>query len=367
MTITLTICTVSFAADEASFQNAFMLVAEKAGPAVVTINIEKTTKVKVTGPVVKLQQIPSKGEQDEFLRSFFGPGGERELKQQGFGSGFIISKDGYILTNHHVVEGAEKISVNLPDGRAFPVEWVATDKISDLSLLKISAPNLPYAELGDSDTVRAGQWVAALGNPLGNMIKSAQPTVTVGVVSALHRSLPIASKTVQRRYVNLIQTDAAINIGNSGGPLCDINGKVIGINVAMFSQGGANTGINFAIPVNSAKRVLEQLMKGKDVIYGWIGIGLQEVTPSIAESLKLRNAEGAVVAQIAEGSPAAAGGLSLGDIVKTYNGTNVIDVKDFITKINYSKPGDVAEIGIVRKGREIRLKVTIGIEAAAKR
>ena len=337
--------------NEAEIENAFTKVAEKVGPAVVTIYVDKVGRVALIGP----NKVIAEDEQTrEFMKNFFGNIPQAEFKQQGFGSGVIIDKVGHILTNQHVINGANKITVILPDGRSFEAEVEGEDKRGDIAVLKIEAPDLPSAELGDSDSLKAGQWSIAIGNPFGNVVKSPQPTVTVGVISALHRSLPVTGQSVERSYLDLIQTDAAINIGNSGGPLCDLNGKVVGINVAMFSQGGGNTGMSFAIPVNRAKRILADLIKGRRVVYGWLGIGVQEAAG---------NSGGAVVAIVQKDSPAEASGLKAGDVIKTYGGEPVKGVKDLVSRINYSKVGEKVPIGISREGKTKTLMATIGVEA----
>ncbi|HDN85752.1 MAG TPA: trypsin-like serine protease, partial [Candidatus Omnitrophica bacterium] len=256
-------------------EEATIKVAEKVGKAVVSISTvvrKKMGRWEFEPPF-----------EDEFFRRFFEEFfGEfpRERKEIGLGSGVIIDKDGYILTNEHVIQGAEEIKVRLPDGREFKAEVKGVDKRSDLAVIKINAHNLPVAELGDSDNLKIGQWVVAIGNPFGFAIESPQPTVTVGVISALHRYLPRIGKR-ERFYDDLIQTDAAINPGNSGGPLVDLNGKVIGINVAIITTSGGYEGIGFAIPINRAKRILGKLIRGEKILYGWLGITIQDLNEDL--------------------------------------------------------------------------------------
>lgn len=243
-----------------ALENNFIKVAQEVGPGVVSISTEHTETITGGG------LIPFFGVDDfffdQFFKDFFGeiPGGT--FKQRGLGSGFVIHQEGYILTNQHVIQDADKITVTLPDGRRFDAKVKASDMRSDLAIIKIDAQDLPGVKLGNSDQVKIGQWAIAIGNPYGFAVGSAEPTVTVGIVSALNRSLP-QQRREQRTYVDLIQTDAAINPGNSGGPLVNLKGEVIGINVAIFSPSGGSIGIGFAIPINKANEVLAKLMAGE--------------------------------------------------------------------------------------------------------
>lgn len=351
--------------DARALQDAFTKVAERVGPAVVTIAMERTGKlVFVPGKPFYFQQFGRQGQSqqnpfEEYLKSFFGDLPYREFKQQGLGSGFIVDAEGHVLTNQHVIERADKITVILPDGRQFAGRLIGEDRRSDIAVLKVDAPDLPYAPLGDSETIETGQWAIAIGNPFGNIVKSPQPTVTVGVISALHRSLPILGEPTERNYMNLLQTDAAINPGNSGGPLCDIDGKVIGINVAIFSQSGGNIGLGFAIPVNTAKRVLDAVLAGKRVVYGWLGISMQAVSPDIAAYFKVPTPEGAMVVDIVNASPAAKAGLKRGDIIRTYNGTPLRDPNDLFEKVNSSAIGQTVKLGIIRDGASRTVTATV--------
>jgi len=250
-------------------------VAEEVGKAVVSISTEKTEKIG--GPRVRKYQFgfPFGGENpfeddlfDRFFDDFFG-GFDREYKQQGLGSGVIIDKEGYILTNEHVVGDADKLTVTLSDGREFKAEIKGTDQRSDLAIIKIDARDLPFAELGDSSNVKIGQWVLAIGNPFAFALENPEPTVTMGVISALHRSLGRGLGR-NRDYSDLIQTDAAINPGNSGGPLVNLSGQVIGINVAIFSTSGGYQGVGFAIPINTARKIVSRLIEGKKILYGQV-------------------------------------------------------------------------------------------------
>jgi serine protease Do len=351
--------------DAKGLESDFTKVAGKVGPAVVTVAMERTGTVMVFGPGQPFiqrpgpQLPPGQDPFEQFFKSYFGQLPQREFKQQGLGSGVIFDKRGYVLTNQHVVEGANKITVILPDSRAFPAKLLGEDKRRDIAVLKIEAQDLPVAELGDSDGLKPGQWAIAIGNPFGHIVRSPQPTVTVGVVSALHRSLPIANQAAERSYVNLIQTDAAINPGNSGGALCDLNGKVIGINVAMLGQGGGNVNIGFAIPINTVKSVLNELISGKTIAYGWIGVGAQNITPDMAQYFGLSSTAGAMIAAIDNTGPAARAGLKVGDIILKFNGEIVKNNQDLIDMINNSRPGDKAALDVIKDKKPSRVRVEI--------
>ncbi|MDD5254616.1 MAG: trypsin-like peptidase domain-containing protein, partial [Candidatus Omnitrophica bacterium] len=263
-------------------EDAVVNVANTAGKAVVSISTEITSKSQGVRRFYFGQpfgESPFGGNDlERFFNDFFGEIPEREYKQTGLGSGVIIDQEGYILTNEHVVRGADKITVTLSDGREFKGEVKGQDMRSDLAVIKINANSLPIASLGDSDGLRIGQWVVAIGNPFGFALENPEPTVTAGVISALHRSLGRGLSRGERDYNDLIQTDAAINPGNSGGPLVNLKGEVIGINVAIFSTSGGYQGIGFAIPVNNAKRILSRLIEGKKILYGWMGVTIQDLT-----------------------------------------------------------------------------------------
>jgi serine protease Do len=344
------------AADLRTVESGFENVIDTVGPAVVTIAMERTGKIIQQAPLVQ-------GPFNQYFRNYFGQNIEREVKQQGLGSGVIFDKSGYILTNQHVIEGASKITVILPDNRAFPAIVLGEDRRRDLACLKIDAAGLPAAEFGDSDKVRAGQWAIAIGNPFGHVVQSPQPTITVGVVSALHRSIPFANQAMDRSYVNLIQTDAAINPGNSGGPLCGIDGKVIGINVAMLNQGGGIVDIGFAIPINTVKLVLGDLMSGKKIAYGWMGIGAQDITPEMAKYLGLVSTSGTLIPVIDSAGPAAKAGLRPGDVILRFNGEDVKNSQGLMDKISATMVGDVVNLDIIRDKRPDKIRVVIGPRA----
>ncbi len=302
------------------------------------------------------------GENDPFRRffeDFFGEIPEREYKQMGLGSGVIIDEEGYILTNEHVIGGADKITVTLSDGREFKGEIKGQDVRSDLAVIKINARNLPIAKLGDSENLRIGQWVVAIGNPFGFALQNPEPTVTVGVISALHRSL---GRTISRErdYGDVIQTDAAINPGNSGGPLVNLNGEVVGINVAIFSTTGGYQGIGFAIPINTAKRILDQLIAGKKILYGWLGVTVQDLTDDLAKHFGVSDTKGALIANVLEGSPAEKGGLKEGDIIRRFDNQTIDSVRELLNVVGRTEVGRRVEVVVTREKKELALKVEIG-------
>lgn len=341
-------------------EGAFMSVAREVYPAVVSITTVHIEKIGGFG----FRRFGGQfGDDffDEFFREFFGGFPEREYKAIGLGSGVIIDKEGYILTNHHVVEGSEKdqVTVKLPDGREFKGRTTGVDPRSDLAIVKIDAKDLPVARLGDSDKLEIGQWAIAIGNPFGFVLNDPSPTMTVGVISALHRTLPQTVET-GRYYGDLIQTDAAINRGNSGGPLVNIDGEVIGINVAIFTTTGGYQGIGFAIPINTAKEVIDDLVKGRKVLYGWLGVKIQDITQSLAEYFGLPDREGVIVAEVLKDGPAEAAGFKEGDIIKTFDGKSVRNTQELIKRVSRTKVGREVEVGVLRDKETFSLWVKVG-------
>jgi serine protease Do len=331
---------------------AFVNVVEKAKPAVVHIRVEKTTTSRTPGGTS-----PEEMFNHPFFDQFFGPQfrrqqpAPREFKQQGQGSGFIISKDGFILTNNHVVEGADSINVTLSDNREFDAKVIGTDPQSDVALLKIEDPaNLPVLPLGDSGNLEAGEWVIAIGNPFG-----LSQTVTVGVVSATGRSGVGISD-----YENFIQTDAAINPGNSGGPLLNGRGEAVGINTALFSRTGGYMGIGFAIPINMAKLIQDQLQKEGKVTRGWLGVVIQDVNKELAKSFGLKQTSGILISEVQKDSPASAAGLKQGDVILRLNNNVMNNVSDLRNRVALLQPKSKAILDIIRDGREKKVQVTIG-------
>jgi serine protease Do len=346
------------ATEEQVLENSFIKVAREVGPAVVSISTEHTERLKSRSYFPFFGDDQFEDYFDQFFRDFFGELPQREYKQMGLGSGFIIDEEGYILTNQHVIQDADKITVTLPDGRRFNAQLKGSDARSDLAVIKIEARHLPVARLGNSDEVRIGQWAIAVGNPFGFAVGSAEPTITAGIVSALNRSLP---QTYGRRnYIDLIQTDAAINPGNSGGPLVNIRGEVIGINVAIFSPSGGNIGIGFAIPVNAARDIKARLIAGKKILYGWVGISVQDLDEELAAYFGLEQPQGALVLKVLEDSPAEKAGFKEGDIIIKFLGREIKNVRELLSQIGKTQVGKVAPIEVIRDSRPITLKVKVG-------
>jgi len=327
------------------FQSLSPLVKELS-PSVVNIS---TTSVSKSGARSFKSPFGNRGDDpfDDFFEKFFGDSPQREFKRQGLGTGFIYSEDGYIVTNNHVVERATDIKVLLQNGDSYPAEVIGTDPKSDLALLKIEPDTkLPAVKFGDSDTLEIGDWVLAIGNPFG-----LGHTVTAGIISAKGRSLGLGS------YDDFIQTDAAINPGNSGGPLFNFNGELIGVNTAIIAGG---QGIGFAIPVNMTKNVVTQLKDGGKVVRGWIGVYVQQVTPEIAESLDLNDDEGALVADVTEGGPAAQAGVKRGDIIVELNGNKIEEMSDLPKLVAGYTPGTNTKLKVIREGKEKALNIKLG-------
>ncbi len=291
------------------------------------------------------------GENDpfsQFFRHFFGQM-PRNFTQRALGSGVIIDEDGSIVTNAHVVKGADKIVIKLEDQRSFDAKVVGVDEKTDVALLKISSPgNLHVATLGDSNSLQVGDWVVAIGNPFG-----LSETVTAGIVSAKGRVIG------EGPYDDFIQTDASINPGNSGGPLLNLQGDVVGINAAIFSQSGGNIGIGFAIPINLVKNVVEQLKAHGKVVRGWLGVSIQNLTPELARSFGLEKTEGALVADVTPESPAARAGLQRGDIIVEYNGTHIDDAHQLPALVAATEIGRTLALTVLRGGERKSLSVTV--------
>jgi Do/DeqQ family serine protease len=288
---------------------------------------------------------------DPLFRRFFGaPFGDESQRATSLGSGVIASEAGYILTNHHVVEGAEEIEVALADGKKLQAKVVGNDPETDLAVLRVNAEGLPAITFGSAEALRVGDAVLAIGNPLG-----VGQTVTAGIVSALGRSgLGI------NVFENFIQTDAAINQGNSGGALVDARGNLVGINTAILSQTGGSIGIGFAIPVSTARMVLEQVVRTGTVTRGWIGVELQEINPALAESFQLQAGEGVIVAGVLPGGPADKAGVKPGDVLLAIEGRPVADSLAVLNLVAGLAPGASAALKVKRKGQALELAVTVG-------
>lgn len=330
-----------------SLGRAFVEVAKKVQPAVVNVTTEKTVTMK---PWDRFGEDFFKGSPfEDFFRGFgFSPrekGKEYRQKQRSGGSGVIVDKEGYILTNNHVVEGVDKVKVRLNDGREFTATLKGQDRRTDLAVLHIKAKDLPVAALGDSDKLEVGEWAIAIGSPFG-----LEHTVTVGVISAKGRS-GLGTGT----YEDFVQTDASINPGNSGGPLINIDGEVIGIN-AMIIQPG--TGIGFAIPINTAKQILNDLIKQGKVVRPWLGISAQDLSPEMIEHFQVKEKEGVLVAQVHPGTGAEKAGLASGDIIKSVDDRPIKNVNELVKEIQKKKVGQKVKLNLIREGKAMTLEVT---------
>ncbi len=318
-------------------------IAAKVVPSVVSISSMKTV----------VQQSPFFN--DPFFRDFFGGGVPQERVQRALGSGVIVSSDGYIVTNNHVVGGADKVEVQLSDGRVFPATIVGTDPKSDVAIIKINKTGLPAIKIGDSSKLRIGSFVMAIGNPFG-----LGGTVTMGIVSALGRSgLGITD------YENFIQTDAAINPGNSGGALVNMKGELVGINTAILSRSGGNVGIGFAIPVDLVMSIKGSIDKYGKVVRGWLGVSVQEITPDIAKGLGMVSAKGALVSEVFKNSPAEKAGMKRGDVIVGIDGQPVQNTASMRFLISEVTPGSTVKVKVLRDGKEKVIPVVAGDLAKA--
>jgi serine protease Do len=284
-----------------------------------------------------------------FGQSPFGQQGPQAMPQTAQGSGFIIKPDGYILTNAHVVGNGGEVTVRLTDKREFKAKVIGTDPRSDVALIKIEAKDLPVVEIGDPSKAKVGEWVAAIGSPFGF-----ENSISAGIVSAKGRALPDES------YVSFIQTDVAVNPGNSGGPLFNLNGEVIGINSMIYSRTGGYMGVSFAIPIDVAMDVANQLQSHGKVTRGRLGVQIQELSQELAKSFGMKDAKGALVASVEPGSPAEKAGLKSGDVIVEFDGKAVTDSRDLPKMVGMTKPGTDAKVKIYRQGEEKTLTVAVG-------
>ncbi len=332
------------------FPKSFADLVQKVKPAVV--NVSTTTVVKIPGGPFKHFFGPDEG--GDFFRRFFGEVPDQELRQRSLGSGFIIDKEGYIITNNHVVDNAEEISVKLADGREYKAKVIGRDPKTDLALIKISSlfKDLPFIPLGDSEKMRVGDWVLAIGNPFG-----LEETVTQGIISATGRVIGSGP------YDNFLQTDAPINPGNSGGPLINLTGEVIGINSAIVQAG---QGIGFAIPSNLAKNIVPQLKEKGKVTRGWIGVSVQAVTPEIAQALGVKGPQGALVSEVVLGGPAEAAGVKRGDVIVSFGGKEIRKVGDLTLAVAETPAGKRVDLKVIRDSRELTLAIKAGEMPAGK-
>ena len=336
----------------------FTDIVTNTAPAVVNISTSQTIKQhRPRMPHDQMPQAPDGTPFDDFFRRFFGDpdgngdngGGNEEFSNRSLGSGFIISSDGYILTNDHVIKDADEIIVRLNDRQEFKAKVVGSDERSDVALLKIDAKNLPTLKIGDSSKLKVGEWVLAIGSPF-----DFDHSVTAGIVSALGRSLP------NENYVPFIQTDVAINPGNSGGPLFNMDGEVVGINSQIYSRTGGFMGLSFTIPINLAMDVVDQLKSKGSVTRGWLGILIQDVTRDLAESFGMDRPGGALVAQVMPDSPAEKAGIKVGDVVTEFNGTQINDSASLPPIVGRIKVGEEIPVKILRDGKTRTVKVRIG-------
>lgn len=332
----------------------FSQLVEQVGPGVVNVVAEIGGGASARSQAVQQQDIP------EIFRRFFGPDGFPFPGQPGqgpqphgesMGSGFIISPDGYVLTNHHVVDGANEVKVKLSDGREFTAEVVGSDEQSDVALLKIPATGLPTLRIGDSAALKPGQWAIAIGSPFG-----LDHSVTAGIISAVGRS----NRYAQQQYVPFIQTDVAINQGNSGGPLLNVRGEVIGINSQIFSASGGYMGVSFAIPIDLAMGAVKQLKETGKVRRGMIGVTLQPITAEDAKGLGLPDTRGALINDVSPGSAGDKAGLRIGDVVRSIDGTEVRQSSDLPPIVGAMAPGTKVTLGILRDGKQKDIRVTLG-------
>ncbi len=321
--------------------NTYREASGQAMPAVVNIFTTKEAK-----------QSPHPFNNDPMLRRFFGDGalGQPDEQQFSLGSGVVVSPEGYILTNNHVIEAADEIEVALADGRKVPAKVIGSDPETDLAVIRINLKNLPAITLGQLDNAKVGDVVLAIGNPFG-----VGQTVTMGIISALGRN-HLGINT----FENFIQTDAAINPGNSGGALIDTNGHLLGINTAIYSRSGGSLGIGFAIPVTTVKTVMESIIKNGQVVRGWIGVEPQDITPELAQSFGLEKTSGTIIAGVLKGGPAEKAGIKPGDILLSVADKPVSDTVSMLNLVAQLKPGEQVKMSILRKSREATVEVIIG-------
>lgn len=331
----------------------FTVLAEEQGPAVVNISITQVAR-RGGSP---FHGMPLDPNIEEFFKRFGIPGMPgapnqdqgKEYKTQSLGSGFIISQDGYVLTNAHVVSSADEVIVKLSDKREFKAKIIGADKRTDVALIKIEAKNLPTVKIGDPSKLKVGEWVAAIGSPFG-----LESTMTAGIVSAKGRALP------QENYVPFIQTDVAINPGNSGGPLFNLRGEVVGVNSQIYSRSGGSVGLSFSIPIDVAIDISKQLRETGKITRGWLGVVIQEVTKEIAESFGIKNTNGALISGVEKGGPASKGGLKPGDIIMHFDNEPVITSSDLPRIVGATKPNKLVNVKVLRQGKVKNLNFRIG-------
>jgi serine protease Do len=340
-----------------ALDHAMETVAARVTPAIVNVTV--TSKPSQDNGGASTQD-NSDNDDSNGLQQFFGPFGfnkkfqmqpQQPQIERGLGSGVIISPDGYIVTNNHVIDGATDIRVTLHDRRILPAKLIGRDKLTDLAVIKVNASDLPSVPMGDSTKLEPGETVLAFGNPLGYRF-----TVTRGIVSALNRPNPAADRRAPGQF---IQTDAAINPGNSGGPLVNAHGQVIGINTFLISQTGSFSGMGFAIPTQIVKPTVDALIRNGKVEHGYIGVGISDVTPDEAKFFDVKTASGAVVSQVEPGSPAAKAGLKTGDVITELNGKTVNDAGELQVEVGQKQPGSQLDLTVMRNGKSMQVPVTL--------
>jgi len=323
----------------------FTEIVQESASAVVKISTTSKPAASRTPDLQGNQEIP------EMFRRFFDQQ-PRQRRGQGLGSGFFISDDGYLLTNNHVVDGADEISVIMQDRREFVAEVIGTDERSDLALLKVEASGLPTVKMGKSEDLDVGEWVLAIGSPFG-----LDYSVAAGIVSAKGRSLPTEKG---ENYVPFIQTDVAINPGNSGGPLFNMDGEVVGINSQIYTRSGGSIGLSFAIPVSTALNVVEQLKTDGQVVRGWLGVGIQDINRDLAESFGLSKPAGALVSQVVEDGPAEQGGIKIGDVILGFDGQEIGESADLPHIVGRTEPDKRVNVLVFRDGKRKTLRMKTG-------
>ncbi|MFN4204456.1 MAG: DegQ family serine endoprotease [Tabrizicola sp.] len=322
----------------------FAELAQKISPAVVNI----TTSALVAGPVAGMPMVPEGSPLEDLFKDFGGPGQRGPQRSEALGSGFVISEDGYIVTNNHVIEGADEITIEFFSGKKLKAKLVGTDPKTDIALLKVESDKpLEFVSFGNSDLMRVGDWVMAVGNPLGQGF-----SVSAGIVSARGREL-------SGSYDDYIQTDAAINRGNSGGPLFNMDGQVIGVNTAILSPNGGSIGIGFSMSSNVVSKVVDQLKQFGETRRGWLGVKIQDISPEIAESMGLDQAAGALVADVPDG-PAKEAGIRAGDVITRFAGQEVSDAGDLTRRVADAPVGEAVPVIVLRGGKTETLQVTLG-------
>jgi serine protease Do len=328
----------------------FARIVETRSPAVVKIIAE--VKAPARSAIDQMEGLEDLEQLPDALRRFFQYRNPPAPRGGGTGSGFIITEDGYVVTNHHVVEGADSVIVRLSDRREFDAEVIGTDQRSDLALLRVDADGLPFLRLGKSQDLKVGQWVLAIGSPFG-----LDYSVTAGIVSAKGRSLPTESG---ENYVPFIQTDVAINPGNSGGPLFNLRGEVVGVNSQIFTRSGGSIGLSFAIPSKVVTNIIKQLRSNGVVVRGWLGVSIQNVDRTLAESFGLDRPRGALIAQVGDDTPAERAGLEAGDIIVAVDDAQIDVSADLPHVIGLLAPGDEVDVRVIREGVEAEIEVVIG-------